>query len=67
MDLNELDLVQENVPLKHKDIEDFVRKYQFLSAWELKNAFQITIKDVVNILSESIPCVGCRRRYVFNT
>lgn len=62
MDLNELDLVRENVSLKSKDIEDFFKKYNFLSAWELKSAFQITIKDIVNILSESVPCVGCRRR-----
>lgn len=62
MDLNELDLVRENVSLKNKDMEEFCRKYQLLSPHELKNAFQITIKDVVNILSESIPCVGCRRR-----
>lgn len=64
MDLNELDLVQENVPLKNKDIEEFLKKYNFLSQWELKTAFVITIKDIVSILGESIPCVGCRRRQV---
>ncbi|KAL0271882.1 UNVERIFIED_CONTAM: hypothetical protein PYX00_005051 [Menopon gallinae] len=61
MDLNNLDLVKENMSMKNKDLEDFLHKYNFLSAWELRNALQITIKDVINILNESIPCVGCRR------
>lgn len=50
--------------MKNKDLEDFLHKYNFLSAWELRSALQITIKDVINILNESIPCVGCRRRYL---
>lgn len=62
MDLNDLDLVREHVLIKNKDFEEFLRKYHLLSSWELKKAFEITIKDVMNILSESVPCVGCRRR-----
>lgn len=59
-----MDLFNTCERVDNKELEDFKTKYLSLEKTELFEAFRVDVKDVLNIVSESIPCVGCRRRYV---
>ena len=49
---------------KCKDMELFVQKFNVLSKDEVAVAMMVTSKDVMNLLTHLVPCVGCRRRYI---
>jgi len=64
MDLSNEDLVQEVKqipPLKVQSLDSFVKKYRMLSKRELQDILKVSIKEILDIMSESIDCVGCRR------
>jgi hypothetical protein len=65
MDLSNEDLVQEVKqipPLKVQSLDSFVKKYRMLNKRELQDILKVSIKEILDIMSESIDCVGCRRR-----
>jgi len=57
-------LVCDNPVVRGKELDDFLRKFNVLTSSELKCAFEVTCKDLLRILSQTVPCVGCRRRLV---
>lgn len=64
MDLSNEDLVQEVKqvpPLKVQSLDSFVKKYRMLNKRELQDVLKVSIKEILDIMSESIDCVGCRR------
>ncbi|CAH0381297.1 unnamed protein product [Bemisia tabaci] len=61
MDLNSMGLVYDNPIVRGKELDEFTRNYNILTLEEVKQAFQVTCKDLLDILSQTIPCVGCRR------
>ncbi|CAI6368629.1 unnamed protein product [Macrosiphum euphorbiae] len=64
MDLSNEDLIQEVKqvpPLKLQSLDSFVKKYRMLSKRELQDVLKVSIKEILDIMSESIDCVGCRR------
>lgn len=61
MDLSDSEILSDSPTLKGKELDNFMLKYSMLTLEDVKNAFQITCKDVLEILSQTIPCVGCRR------
>lgn len=67
MDLNTMGLICDNPQVKGREYEEFMRKYRVLTTDELKAALRVDASDIFNVLNQSIPCVGCRRRYsIFN-
>lgn len=65
MDLSNEDLVQEIKqvpPLKVQSLDSFLKKYRMLTKHELQDVLNVSIKEILDIMSESIDCVGCRRR-----
>lgn len=64
MDLNGMGLVCDNPMVRGKELDDFLRKFNVLTSPETKSAFEVTCKDLLGILSQTVPCVGCRRRLV---
>lgn len=67
MDLSNEDLVQEIKqvpPLKVQSLDSFLKKYRMLNKRELQDVLKVSIKEILDIMSESIDCVGCRRRLV---
>lgn len=67
MDLSNEDLVSEvkHAPtIKVQSLDSFVNKYRMLNKRELQDILKVSIKEVLDIMSESIDCVGCRRRLV---
>lgn len=56
-------LICDNPQVKGREYEDFMRKYKILTTDELKAALRVDASDIFNVLNQSIPCVGCRRRY----
>lgn len=63
MDLNTMGLICDNPQVKGREYEEFMRKYRVLTTDELKAALRVDASDIFNVLNQSIPCVGCRRRY----
>lgn len=63
MDLNTMNLGCDNPVVKGKALEEFSRKYNVLTIDEVREALQVNCKDLLSILSQTVPCVGCRRRY----
>lgn len=63
MDLNNLGYINESPLAKGKQLEEFVRKLEMLTEEEVKASFKVTHKDMLSILSQTVPCVGCRRRF----
>lgn len=41
--------------------DDFDKKFKLLNAGELKNSLSVSKTEFQNILSQMVPCVGCRR------
>ena len=48
--------------IKCKDMECFVQKFDVLTKDEVAVAMMVTSKDIMNLLTHLVPCVGCRRR-----
>jgi hypothetical protein len=48
--------------IKCKDMERFVQRFSALSKDEIAVAMMVTSKDIMNLLTHLVPCVGCRRR-----
>lgn len=53
----------DNPIVKGNALEEFSRKYSVLTISEVRDALQVSCKDLLSILSQTVPCVGCRRRY----
>lgn len=64
MDLNTMGLICDNLQVKGREFEEFMRKYRILTTDELKAALRVDASDILNVLNQTIPCVGCRRRLV---
>ena len=52
----------EHVGIKQKELERFVQKFSALTKDEIAVALMVTNKEIFNLLSQMVPCVGCRRR-----
>lgn len=61
LDLNGLNLVCDNVSVRGRQLEDFMRKYSILTLDEVTEAFQVNYKHLQDILDQTIPCIGCRK------
>ncbi|XP_043273261.1 gametogenetin-binding protein 2-like [Venturia canescens] len=61
MDLNNLGAVSDNPLVRGKQLEEFTKKLDILSKEEIKASFEVTCKDMLAILGQAVPCVGCRR------
>lgn len=61
MDLNSKGLVFDHPLVKGKELEEFTRKYSILSDEELKKSLEVDRTEFMSVLSQSVPCVGCRR------
>jgi hypothetical protein len=62
MDLSDTAVLYDSPTPKGKELDNFMLKYNMLTLDDVQNAFQVTCKDLLEILSQTIPCVGCRRR-----
>lgn len=51
----------DNPVVRGKALEEFSRKYNVLTIEEVREALQVNCKDLLSILSQTVPCVGCRR------
>lgn len=62
MDLNSLGAVCDSPLVRGKQLEEFSRKLDILTKEEVKASFEVTCKDMLAVLGQAVPCVGCRRR-----
>jgi len=47
--------------IKQKDLERFLVKFRAFTPEEVSSALRSASKDVLNLLAQMVPCVGCRR------
>lgn len=62
MDISNLRAVSDSPLVRGKQLDEFTRKLDMLTKEEIKASFEITCKDMLIILSQTEPCIGCRRR-----
>lgn len=62
MDVNGLGAVCDGPLVRGKQLDEFSRKLNMLTKEEAKASFEVTCKDMLAILGQAVPCVGCRRR-----
>lgn len=48
-------------PIRGKDLAKFTQKYNILSRQELREALTVNIPKFMDILKQTVSCVGCRR------
>ncbi|CAB0016885.1 unnamed protein product [Nesidiocoris tenuis] len=61
MDLNGLGLYFGSSSVRAKEIDKFLDMYNSLTPAEARQAFSVDWKEFFAALSQTIPCVGCRR------
>ncbi|XP_046484127.1 gametogenetin-binding protein 2-like [Neodiprion pinetum] len=61
MDVNGLGAVCDGPLVRGKQLDEFSRKLNMLTKEEAKASFEVTCKDMLAILGQAVPCVGCRR------
>ncbi|XP_015604468.1 gametogenetin-binding protein 2-like isoform X2 [Cephus cinctus] len=61
MDVNGLGAVCDSPLVRGKQLDEFTRKLNMLTKDEVKASFEVTCKDMLSILGQAVPCVGCRR------
>lgn len=64
MDISRLGAICDSPIIRGKPLDEFIKKLSILTKEEVKMSFKVTCKDMLAILSETVPCVGCRRRCV---
>ena len=67
MQLSSSCLQCEHILTKGKEYDRFMEQYSNLSADELSVALMVLSKELLNVLAQYVPCVGCRRRLVLNS
>lgn len=66
MDITGLKALRESPLVKGKQVDEFGKKLNLLTNEEKKASFEVACKDMLSILDQTVPCIGCRRRFVFN-
>ncbi|XP_029660837.1 gametogenetin-binding protein 2-like isoform X1 [Formica exsecta] len=61
MDISNLGAVSDSPLVRGKQLDEFTRKLDMLTKEEIKASFEVTCKDILAILGQAEPCVGCRR------
>ncbi|GLH06233.1 Gametogenetin-binding protein 2 [Gryllus bimaculatus] len=61
MDLSSMGLICDSPLIRGKELEEFNKKFNVLTIPEAKEALEVTCKDLLGIISQTVPCVGCRR------
>ncbi|XP_063972303.1 gametogenetin-binding protein 2-like [Diachasmimorpha longicaudata] len=61
MDLSSLGYICESPLVRGKHLDEFTRKLNILTKDKIKEAFEVSHNDMLDILRQAVPCVGCRR------
>ena len=52
----------DQMAIKQRDLERFIQRFHALTSDEIAVALMVTSKEILNLLSQMVPCVGCRKR-----
>lgn len=64
MDITGLKALRESPLVQGKQLEEFKKKLNLLTMDEKRASFEVACKDMLGVLDQTVPCIGCRRRYV---
>lgn len=62
MDIKNSNIICDSQNLSSKELNEFAAKLGMLSPEEFQGSLQITKNELTEVLNQSVPCVGCRRR-----
>lgn len=63
MDIRGLRALRENPLVQGKQLEEFKKKLNLLTTEEKRASFEVACKDMLAVLDQTVPCIGCRRRF----
>lgn len=61
MDLNSKGLVFDHPQVRGQELDEFMKKYRLLTPSELRLSLHVPTMEFTSVLSQNVPCVGCRR------
>ncbi|XP_011503263.1 PREDICTED: gametogenetin-binding protein 2-like [Ceratosolen solmsi marchali] len=61
MDISGLKALRESPLVQGKQLDEFSRKLNLLNIEEKKASFEVACKDILSVLDQTVPCIGCRR------
>jgi coenzyme F420-reducing hydrogenase gamma subunit len=63
MDITGLKALRESPLVQGKQLDEFSKKLNLLNIEEKRASFEVACKDMLIVLDQTVPCIGCRRRY----
>jgi len=57
----------EQPAIVQSEVDAFVRSFQLMSNEEISSAVKIKRMDILNLVSQLVPCVGCRHRLIISS
>lgn len=61
MDIKNSNIICDSQTLSSKELNEFASKLAMLSAEEFQSSLQINKNELMEVLNQNVPCVGCRR------
>ncbi|CAG9763905.1 unnamed protein product [Ceutorhynchus assimilis] len=61
MDIKNSNIICDAQNLSHKELNEFAAKFSMLSPEQFEAALQISRPELLEVLNQNVPCVGCRR------
>lgn len=61
MDLSAKGLVYDRDPIGGSKLQEFTKKFNLLTPNELRTSLSVSSTEFQTVLSQNVPCVGCRR------
>ncbi|KAH1003209.1 gametogenetin-binding protein 2-like isoform X2 [Dendroctonus ponderosae] len=61
MDIKNSNIISDSQTLSNKELNEYMTKLGVLSPEQLKASLQISKTALLEVLNQSVPCVGCRR------
>ena len=64
MDISGLKALRESPLVQGKQLDEFAKKLNLLTMEEKRASFEVACKDMLSVLDQTVPCIGCRRRFI---
>ncbi|XP_058794088.1 gametogenetin-binding protein 2-like [Phymastichus coffea] len=61
MDISGLKALRESPLVQGRQLDEFSKKLNLLTMDEKRASFEVSCKDMLGVLDQTVPCIGCRR------
>lgn len=63
MDIKGSNIISDSQCLSNKEVNEFATKMCVLSEDQFQASLQISKEQLTEVLNQTVPCVGCRKRF----